>query len=149
VQAGEDFAEVAGEMSEVAPAAGGDIGWLPTADLAAWMSQSLEGLEAGGMSEPVLLPFGCSVLQLVERRQVERLSFEQAKPQLQQELWNRGVEVKYREWIEELRERTYIDRRGHFAEAARFGEPTFGAGPAPEPVEELTFGLEPAPAPEP
>jgi peptidyl-prolyl cis-trans isomerase SurA len=135
VLTGEDFAAVAGQTSEVAPAQGGDIGWLPAADLAPWMSQSLDGLEAGGVSEPVLLPFGCSVLQLVERRQVERLTFEQAKPALQQELWNRSLEVKYREWIDELRERTYIDRRGHFAEAARFGEPVFGPGPdaAPEP----------------
>jgi peptidyl-prolyl cis-trans isomerase SurA len=135
VLAGEDFALVAGEVSEVAPAQGGDIGWLPTADLAAWMSESLDGLEPAGMSEPVLLPFGCSVLQLVERRKIERLTFEQAKPMLQQELWNRNAESKYREWIDELRERTYIDRRGHFAEAARFGEPTFGPEPdaAPEP----------------
>ena len=135
VLAGEDFATVAGEVSEVAPAQGGDIGWLPTADLASWMSESLDGLAPGAVSEPVLLPFGCSVLQLVERREVERLTFEQAKPMLQQELWNRSVEAKYREWIDELRERTYIDRRGHFADAARFGEPTFGAEPdaAPEP----------------
>jgi peptidyl-prolyl cis-trans isomerase SurA len=133
VLAGEDFAAVAGEVSEVAPAQGGDIGWLPTADLASWMSDSLDGLEPGGVSEPVLLPFGCSVLELVERRQVERLTFEQARPALEQELWSRGAESKYREWIEELRERTYIDRRGHFADAARFGEPTFGVAPIPAP----------------
>jgi peptidyl-prolyl cis-trans isomerase SurA len=135
VLAGEDFAAVAGEVSEVAPAQGGDIGWLPTADLAPWMSESLAGLSPPGVSEPVLLPFGCSVLQLVERRQVERLTFEQAKPALQQELWNRSLESEYREWIDELRERTYIDRRGHFADAARFGEPVFGAAPdaPPEP----------------
>jgi peptidyl-prolyl cis-trans isomerase SurA len=135
VLAGEDFAVVASETSEVAPAEGGDIGWLPTADLAAWMSESLDGLEPGGVSEPVLLPFGCSVLELVERRKVERLTFEQAKPALEKEIWNRSMETEYREWIEELRDRTYIDRRGHFADAARFDEPTFGPAPdaPPEP----------------
>ena len=130
--AGEPFEALAREVSEVAPSEGGDIGWLPTDELAEWMSVSLEGLGPGDVSEPVLLPFGCSLLQLVERRQVERLTFEQAKPGLYQELWNRRLEEGYREWMEELRGRTYIDRRGYFADAAQFGEPTFPVG-APEP----------------
>jgi hypothetical protein len=33
--------------------------------------------------------------------------------------------------MEELRERTYIDRRGYFADAAQFSQPSFpGAQPA-------------------
>jgi peptidyl-prolyl cis-trans isomerase SurA len=123
--AGESFEELAQQYSEVAPSEGGDIGWLPTDELADWMSESLAGLEPGDVSEPILLPFGCSMLQLVERRQLERLTYEQAKPQLQQELWNRKLEEGYRKWMEELRAKTYIDRRGYFADAARFGEQTF------------------------
>jgi peptidyl-prolyl cis-trans isomerase SurA len=93
------------------------------------MSDALEGLEPGDVSEPLLLPFGASLLQLVERREFERLTFEQARPALQQELWNRALEQAYRDWMEDLREKTYIDRRGHFADAARFGESTFGVKP--------------------
>jgi peptidyl-prolyl cis-trans isomerase SurA len=123
--AGEPFEDLAREVSEVAPNQGGDIGWLPTAELASWMSESLDGLEPGDASEPILLPFGCSVLQLVERRQLERLTLEQAEPALHQELWSREMERGYREWMEELRAKTYIDRRGYFAEATRFGQSTF------------------------
>ncbi|MGH0029147.1 MAG: peptidylprolyl isomerase [Myxococcota bacterium] len=122
---GESFEELARELSEVAPADGGDIGWLPTDELAGWMSEALDGLGDGDVSDPILLPFGCSMLQLVERRQVERLTFEQAKPALYQELWNRQLEEGYREWMDELRDKTYIDRRGYFADAAQFGEATF------------------------
>jgi peptidyl-prolyl cis-trans isomerase SurA len=130
--AGESFEALAREVSEVAPAEGGDIGWLPTDELASWMSDSLAGLEPGGVSEPILLPFGCSLLQLVERKQIERLTFEQARPALEKEVWNRQMEAAYRKWIEDLRAKTYIDRRGYFAEAAQFGEPTFPMA-APEP----------------
>ena len=70
----------------------------------------------------------------MERRAIERVTFEQAQPMLQQELWNLALEEKYREWMEELRRKTYIDRRGHFADAAVFGQSTFGVEPAPTPV---------------
>jgi hypothetical protein len=70
----------------------------------------------------------------VERRQVKRLTFEQAQPMVYQELWNLALEDAYREWMEELRGRTYIARRGHFADAARFGESTFGLEPAAPPA---------------
>ncbi len=67
------------------------------------------------------LPFGCAVLQLVERRQLEPVSFEQAKEPLSRELWERKLEVEYRTWIEELRGRSYIERHGYFAQAASLG----------------------------
>jgi parvulin-like peptidyl-prolyl isomerase len=133
VRAGESFVEVAKEISEVAPSQGGDIGWLPTDQLASWMSDALEGLEAGDVSEVVTLPFGCSLLEVVELREIERMTFDQARPMLRQEIFNRGLEEAYRAWMEKQRERTYIDRRGYFAAAARFGESTFGVEPSAEP----------------
>lgn len=134
VLAGEDFGELAKEFSEVAPSRGGDIGWLPTDQLASWMGDAILHLEPGGISEAQVLPFGCSLLQLVERRRVERLTYKQAEQMLHEELWNLALEEAYREWMEELRGRTYIARRGHFADAARFGESTFGLAPAAPPA---------------
>jgi peptidyl-prolyl cis-trans isomerase SurA len=131
VLAGEDFELVARAISEVAPNEGGDIGWLERDQLAGWMTDALAPLEPGGISEVAMLPFGCSVLRLEDARVLERLSYEQAKPRLHEELWSRKMEEKYREWVENLRERTFIARRGYFADAARFGQPTFpGAQPA-------------------
>ena len=138
--AGEDFADVASEVSEVARRDGGDIGWLETDQLASWMSESLAPLSEGEVSEPILLPFGCSVLKLEETRNVKRLSFEEAKPKLQEELWAREMDKAYRVWMEELRGRTYIDRRGYFAEAAQLGDQTF-------PVAEPSDGPELPPVP--
>jgi peptidyl-prolyl cis-trans isomerase SurA len=83
------------------------------------MSQALTGLPDGGISDVLVLPFGCSLLQLVERRVLEPVSFEQAKEALARELWERKLEQEYRTWIEELRGHSYIERRGYFADAAK------------------------------
>jgi peptidyl-prolyl cis-trans isomerase SurA len=131
--AGEDFEVLAREISEVAPSDGGDIGWLERDQLADWMDEAIGPLEPGGISEMVVLPFGCSVLRLEEAREIQRLTYEQAKPRLHEQLWSMQMEDAYREWIEELRSETYIDRRGYFADAAQLGAPTFPIAGAEEP----------------
>jgi peptidyl-prolyl cis-trans isomerase SurA len=118
---GEPFEKVAAQVSEAAPRDGGDIGWLPLASVAPWMSQALAGLADGGVSDVLVLPFGCSVLQLVERRTLEPVTFEQAKEALSREIWERKLEQEYRTWMEELRGHSYIERHGYFAEAADLG----------------------------
>lgn len=125
VVAGEDFEVVARQISEVAPNDGGDIGWLERDHLAAWMTDALAPLEPGDVSELIILPFGCSVLRLEEARVLERISYEQAKARLHEELWSMKMEGTYREWMDKLRDRTYINRYGYFADAAQFGKPTF------------------------
>ncbi len=119
VAGGEPFEKVAAQVSEAAPRDGGDIGWLPLDSVAPWMSQALTGLPDGGISGVLVLPFGCSLLQLVERRVLEPVTFEQAKETLSRELWERKLEHEYRTWIEELRGNSYIERHGYFADAAR------------------------------
>ena len=122
VVGGEPFEKVAAQVSEAAPRDGGDIGWLPLKSVAPWMSQALTGLPDGGISDVLVLPFGCSLLQLVERRVLEPVSFEQAKESLSRELWERKLEHEYRTWIEELRGHSYIERHGYFADAAKLGQ---------------------------
>jgi peptidyl-prolyl cis-trans isomerase SurA len=121
VTGGEPFDRVATQVSEAAPRDGGDIGWLPLKSVAPWMSQALAGLSDGDVSEVLVLPFGCSLLQLVEHRVLEPVSFAQAKDALSREIWERKLEQEYRTWIEELRGHSYIERHGYFADAARLG----------------------------
>ena len=52
--------------------------------------------------------------------------FEEATPALQSEIFNRKLSDEYRDWMEELRDQTFIERRGYFADAARFGKQSFG-----------------------
>jgi peptidyl-prolyl cis-trans isomerase SurA len=130
---GESFEELAAQYSAAAPERGGDVGWLHEDKLAGWMRGLIAPLQDGQVSEVAKLPFGCTVVMLVERKTYEPVSFEQAKQALHDELFDEKVNDAYRKWMEGLRERTFIERRGYFAEAARFGESPFGsAGAEPE-----------------
>ncbi len=119
IAAGEAFEGVASQLSAVAPELGGDIGWLHAASLAPWMAAVVAKLEPGGVSPVTEQPFGCNLLKLVERKAFQRVPYETAQPQLYRELQQRLMEAEFAVWMEELRERTYIQRHGYFADAAR------------------------------
>jgi peptidyl-prolyl cis-trans isomerase SurA len=126
---GEPFEELARLHSAAAPQHGGDIGWLHEKSMADWMIELIEPLEAGHVSEMVELPFGCTIIKLMERKEFEPISYEQAKPMLQMAVFEMKVAEEYRKWMEKLRDRTFIERRGYFADAAQFGQQPFGGVP--------------------
>jgi peptidyl-prolyl cis-trans isomerase SurA len=118
IAAGEAFEVVASEISAVAPQQGGDIGWLHATSLASWMAEIVATLEPGQVSPVNQQPFGCNLLKLVERKAFERVSYETAQPHLYREIQQMMMETEFTTWMEELRERTYIQRHGYFADAA-------------------------------
>jgi peptidyl-prolyl cis-trans isomerase SurA len=124
IEKGEPFEKLAQEVSAAAPQQGGDIGWLHTDNMAGWMKNPTSALEPGAVSAVIELPFGCTILQLVERKDYTPVTFEQAKDALQQEVQQRKVMDEYRDWMEDLRKRTFIERRGYFAQAASLAGPT-------------------------
>jgi peptidyl-prolyl cis-trans isomerase SurA len=129
IRAGESFETIASEISEVAPAEGGDIGWLHTDSVASWMRDVVDALKIGETSDVVELPFGCSLLKLVDRRDFEPITYEEAKSRLQQEVYETHIDKEFRVWMEEVRAQTFIERKGHFAEAATLGSQSGYADP--------------------
>ena len=119
IRAGEPFQEVAREDNAVEPMRGGDIGWVHSSSLAGWMTAIVNGLEPGELSEVLTLPFGCSLLQVVEKRPHQFFTLEMARPQLVQELTGIKEAELYQEWMESLRRSIFIERRGQFADAAQ------------------------------
>jgi peptidyl-prolyl cis-trans isomerase SurA len=115
IRAGESFTSVASQVSQASP----DLGWLPAGALAPWMQEAAAGLEPGQMSGVIELPVGCAVVQLAERRKVEALSFEQAKPQLQELMMEQAFQEEYVRFVERLKKQTYVERKGAFADASR------------------------------
>jgi len=111
VRAGEPFPAVAEEVSQAAP----DLGWLPQNALAPWMQSAVASLEPGQVSDVIQLPVGCAVLALIDRRQVEALSYEQAKGALRELLAEQAFQEEYVRFIDRMRRQTYVDRRGEFA----------------------------------
>ncbi len=118
VEAGSDFATVCQELSAVNPDFGGDVGWVHTSKMASWMSAPVAGLQDGQMTDVIQTPFGCNVLYLVQRRPFERKTYEQAEPQLRAEIFDERMADEYQVFVDKLREQTYIERKGVYADTA-------------------------------
>lgn len=109
-----DFASVAQRVSDMNPERGGDLGWLHRSDLAEWMAGPIDSLKPGEVSEVISMPFGCNLLELVDRREFQPVTFEQAESQLRNYLFQQKTEVEYTKWLDVLRGQTYIERKGAF-----------------------------------
>lgn len=115
VRAGRDFLEVAREFSEGTP----DLGFVAMANLAPWMAEPVNQMQPGAISNVIELPVGCAVLRLVERREVQPVSFEQAAPRIRQVLTEQKYDVEMEAFLERLRKQTYVERKGVFAGSAQ------------------------------
>ncbi len=122
ILAGEtDFATLANEISDANPGRGGDLGWIHSRDMAGWMAPLVRDLEPGQTSGIIENRFGCNLLQLAGRRKFEPVTFEQAKPKIEGMLMRQKMEEEYSEWVETLREQTYIEKKPGFGSGGGAG----------------------------
>jgi peptidyl-prolyl cis-trans isomerase SurA len=117
IEGGERFENVASETSVVAVERGGDLGWVMASELASWMSEVVKGLSPGQRSGVVELEGACSLLELVDRQEYAPVTFETARPMLEREIRGRLEVQEYQSWLDKMRENTFIERRGPFAQA--------------------------------
>jgi peptidyl-prolyl cis-trans isomerase SurA len=117
VRSGKPFEQVAAKVSEMNPERGGDVGWVPATTLAPWMTAVVSKLQPGQTSDVIRMPFGCNLLQLVERREFRKKSYEEVKPELQAALFEQKTEGEYVKFVNKLRGQTYIERKDAFAAA--------------------------------
>lgn len=113
------FEDVARKVSAIKADSGGDLGWLHSADVAAWMAPALEGLGDGQISPVIQTNFGCNLLMVVERKGYAPIQIDEVAGELHQEIFQRKTEEEYVRWIDKLRDQTYIQRKGVFSETSR------------------------------
>jgi peptidyl-prolyl cis-trans isomerase SurA len=118
IRAGESFEQVARRISELNPERGGDVGWVPESTLAAWMHDIVHKLEPGQTSDVIRMPFGCNLLELVERREFKKKTYEEVKPELQASLFEEKTEEEYVKFVNRLRSQTYIEKKDTVAAAS-------------------------------
>lgn len=116
------FEQAASRVSDVNAERGGDLGWVHAEELAGWMAPAIQDLSDGQVSEVIPMSFGCNLLMVVERRDFQPVTYEQAKPALEQQLFAQKMEKEYLLWIDKLREQVYIERKGVYAEATRLND---------------------------
>ncbi len=115
------FEQAARRFSDTNAERGGDLGWVHADELAAWMAPAVGNLQTGEVSEVIPMYFGCNLLMMIEQRDFQPVTFEQAQPALEQKLLEKKMEEEYVRWIAKLREQVFVERKGIYAEASRLG----------------------------
>lgn len=111
IRAGEDFAALARSFSADGSAArGGSLGWLFPGDTVPDFERALRALAIDEVSPPVRSPFGIHIIQVLERR-TEVAPIERQRAQIRQALRERKAEEAYDNWLQELRDRAYVEYR--------------------------------------
>jgi peptidyl-prolyl cis-trans isomerase SurA len=116
VAAGEDLLEVANGIATMDP----ELGWVHESQLAPWLEAAVRPLAAGQLSEVAEEPFGCVFVQLVERREMKPVAFEDAQRAITNKLYQERLQGEYEKFIEEIRGHTYIERKGTVASIEDF-----------------------------
>lgn len=112
LKAGEDFAELAKKNSADGSAAkGGDLGWLLPGDTVPEFERALSRLDLKEISNPVRSPFGIHIIEVLEKR-TDVPPIERQRAQIKQALRERKAEEAYDTWLQELRDRAYVEYRG-------------------------------------
>lgn len=123
IKAGEiAFPDMARRVTDMNPQAAGELGWMMVDDLAPWMAGPIAQMEPGDSSDPIETAFGCNLLQLVDRRAFQPVTFEEAEEALTAELSSQKMDREYLDWLDTLRKQTFVSRKGLYAEGRRHTE---------------------------
>jgi peptidyl-prolyl cis-trans isomerase C len=88
IKAGGDFSKIAKEksMDKGSAVRGGDLDYFGQEQMVPEFSTAAFKLKKGEVSAPVQTPFGWHIIKLLDRRAVPVPSFEQSRPQVEQQL---------------------------------------------------------------
>jgi parvulin-like peptidyl-prolyl isomerase len=109
LRSGKDFAALAREYSE-GPSAERDglLGTFSTGELLPGFEEAVAGLQPGGISDLVRTQVGWHIIRLESRQAGGHRPFEEVREELRAELSRTKTEKKYMEWLESLRQQSYI-----------------------------------------
>lgn len=111
LRAGADFAEMAKEYSEHDSAqSGGELGTFKPGELAPPFDVAFT-LQPGEISDPVRSEKGFHILTVQPKAADAPPSYESLKPQIQNRLFEEKASKRYEEWIEQLKQQTYVEIR--------------------------------------
>ena len=109
LDSGASFAALARKYSQ-GPGAkeGGDVGYLSPDDLDPHLAKFVSALSPGGVSQPVETEDGIYLFKVEDIQQGGSKTFQNAKNYIRNLLYQREVNKRYMEWLQDLRKRSYI-----------------------------------------
>ncbi len=112
ILAGEDFGELAKEFSQDSGSAikGGELGWLNKGDTVPAFEKTMDALQPGEISQPVVSQFGVHLIELEERRMLD-VSDKNRRGKIRQQIGKRKVAERYDQFLKQLKSAAYIEYR--------------------------------------
>lgn len=112
VMAGEDFAEVAKDVSEGPSApAGGQLGIFGKGEMVPEFEEAAFSAEVGVPVGPVRSPFGWHIIRVDERVSMADDGQSELEDQVRQRIYEREVEGAFQRYIDELKQKAFIELR--------------------------------------
>ncbi|HEU0201257.1 MAG TPA: peptidylprolyl isomerase, partial [Burkholderiaceae bacterium] len=109
IKGGQDFGQLARLHSmDGSSTRGGELGWLYAGETVPEFERAMNALKLNEVSEPVQSPFGWHLIQVLERR-TDESPFERNRLAARQALRERKADEAYRDWLRQLRDRTYVE----------------------------------------
>ena len=108
-----EFADLAQSFSDDTPTRlrGGDLGRHKSGELAQPIEDEAHKLEVSGVSPPFVFKNDIVIVKVVARDPSELPSIEDAHDELMQRAYGEQMDRARRQWIDELRQGTYVDVR--------------------------------------
>ena len=106
---GEDFTKLAREYSQDPSAVdGGDMGYIGKGQMMKKIDEVIFSLQPGEISETIETAVGYHVFKIVEVKEAGAESFDEARMQIENYLFQEKAKERFDEWMTNLKENAYI-----------------------------------------
>ncbi len=109
IKEGADFGDMAKRYSQdVTAAAGGDIGVFVQGDLFPALDEIVFTLPVGGISPVIQGPKGFHIVKVLGKKERQNMTEEERREEISNIIYNQKVESAFKQWIKELRNKSYV-----------------------------------------
>jgi peptidyl-prolyl cis-trans isomerase SurA len=109
LKSGDKFEDLAKHFSQDSRRArGGDWGWQKRTDLKKEFSDPLFALKKGNVTDPIILPEGCFLLYIEDRKYAGNMSIDEVRDQIERILLQQMSQQSQERWLERLRRNGYV-----------------------------------------
>lgn len=109
---GDDFKALAKQYSDLPSAAdGGDLGAFQQHEMAPYIRDAVVTLKTGEISQIVEIEKGYQFFKLLpnqEAKNATKPSYESVKEQIRDKLYQQAMELRYKDWLKDIRDKAYI-----------------------------------------